>query len=494
MREARNLVAGEWRASDIEFVTVNPATGESIGMAYAASKNEVQSAVSAARSAVTDFQKLSLQDRASALRKMAEAIVASADDLKELITLEMGRPIAESEIEVYETADMLNYFAEEGKAFLSGEAPPVNSSLFPGKLSLTRREALGVVGIIKPWNYPLELPFWSIGAALLAGNSVVLKPSELTPLVGAEIGRIVLEADLPSGTLNIIQGNGKTGECLVDSDIDMISFTGSVETGKRVMEVASRRVTKVSLELGGSDPFLVLDDATLEEAVNGAVWGRFTNCGQVCVSAKRIIVVDDIADLFIDELVKKVKALRIGDGSDPNTDIGPLVSQSQRDRVMSQVEDAVAKGAKILAGGKIPNGHEAGFFYEPTVMVNVTSNMRVLKEEVFGPVAVIQRAHDFEEAIQRANQSDFGLGASVWTTSVSKAFQAAERIRSGTVWINEINVAYPSCPWGGTSMSGFGKELGKEGIFEYTSLKHINVDYSASRTRDWWFPYGAEGD
>lgn len=483
------LINGKWIEGNTTFESIDPATEDVIGISYSANEGIVREAVDAANEAYGDWSKSSLWQRASFLKKMAGIIRERAGDLKRLITLEMGKPQFESEIETYETADMIDFFAEEGKAYLTGETLPINSSVFPNKFSFTIEESVGVVGIIKPWNYPLELPFWSIAPALLAGNTIIFKPSEYTPLIGIEIGKIAHAAELPPGVLNVIPGDGVVGEQLVKSDVDMIAFTGSVETGKKIMKNSSEKLHKLSLELGGSDPFIVCCSADIEEAANGALWGRFANCGQVCVSAKRIILLEEIGERFIDLFLNKVLALKIGNGLNPQTDLGPLVSEKQRQKVISQVKDALDKGAELKCGGKIPSGFNKGFFYEPTVLLNLNEEMRVLNEEVFGPVAPLLTAKDMNNAIELANSTTFGLGASVWTTDMDEMWTTIRKINAGMIWINEINVAYPNCPWGGVKQSGFRKELAKEGVLEYTNLKHVNVDYSKNETRDWWFPY-----
>lgn len=490
MNDGKMLINGKWIEGANKFVSINPATEEPIGSVTLSTSKNIKEAVKAARNAFEKWSNTSLWERGNFLKKVADEIEKRADTLKELITKEMGRPLPESEIEVYETADMINFFAEEGKAYLEGESLPINNAVFPNKFSFTTRESIGVVAVIKPWNYPLELPMWAIAPALLTGNTVVFKPSELTPFVGIEMGKIAQEAELPPGVLNVITGDGAVGELLVQSDVDMVSFTGRVETGKKVMRSSSEKLHKISLELGGSDPFIVLQSADIEEAVNAAVWGRFTNCGQVCVSAKRIILVEKIADIFVDKFVKKVSQLKIGNGLDPATDIGPVVSNSQREKLTHQVIDAVEKGATLKLGGQVPQDFKKGFFYEPTVLTEVTKEMKVLTEEVFGPVASIIVVKDVDEAVKIANDSTFGLGASVWTTDLDAAFSITKKVKSGMIWVNEINVAYPNCPWGGVKNSGLGKDLGKEGVLEYTTTKHINIDYGGDKKRDWWFPYG----
>ncbi len=493
MTECRMYINGKWLDSDTSFYSINPATEKIIGKIYLSSEENVRMAVESAKKAQSKWSALSLNRRAEYLKKMGKIILQNSESLKVLITREMGKPIRESEIEVLETADIINFFSEEGKAYMNGETYSVDNSIFPDRINLSIREPVGVVGIIKPWNYPLELPMWSILPALLTGNTVVFKPSEYTPMVATVIGKIAEEAGLPQGVLNIVNGNGRTGEALTLSDVDMISFTGSVETGKKIMMNSSKKLHKLTVELGGSDPFIILSSANLEEAVNGALWGRFNNCGQVCVSAKRIIVLREIYRDFLDLFVEKVSDLNIGDGLLPDTDIGPLVSETHRQKILEQLSDAKKKGATVETGGNIPKGFDKGFFFEPTILVDVRRDMRVWKEEVFGPIASIMVADDPKEAVNIANDSIFGLGASVWGQNMSDVFYITSNLKCGMVWVNEINTLQPNCPWGGIKNSGFGKELGKDGIYEYTHLKNISIYHGGKTTRDWWFPYGRKG-
>jgi acyl-CoA reductase-like NAD-dependent aldehyde dehydrogenase len=486
MQQGKLLIDGNWIDGDSPIISINPATEEPIGRVGSANEGIIEDAVNAAIKAHNKWDELSLWERAKYLKNMAQIILENADSIKELITKEMGRPIVESEIEVNETVDMINFFAEEGKAYLDGRTLPINSSLFPDKFSFIERDSVGVIAIIKPWNYPLELPIWAIAPALLAGNTIVFKPSEYTSLVGLEIGKIAKQAKLPDGVLNIIFGDREIGENLVKSDVDMISFTGSIETGKNIMRNSSEKLHKLSLELGGSDPLIVYPSADLEEAINGAVWGRYTNCGQVCVSAKRIILFEEIADEFLIKFKQKTSKLKIGNGLNRDVDIGPLVSDKQRKKLMDMVKEATDKGAKLLLGGKIPLNQKKGYFFEPTILSDVNEKMRVMNEETFGPVASIIIVKNEEQAINISNSNRFGLGASIWTTDLDTVFRARKKIKSGMIWVNDINVAYPNCPWGGIKNSGIGKDLGKEGILEYTLTKHINIDYGKKISRDWW--------
>jgi acyl-CoA reductase-like NAD-dependent aldehyde dehydrogenase len=488
MLEGKLLIGGKWIQCESKLESLNPATGEVLGKACLAGKKEVIEAVEAARLAQENWKNTGISERARIFIRIGDEILKRKQELKTLITMEMGRPLFESEIEVLKTSEMVKYFANEGKTYLDGDAIPISQDTF----SFTRFEPVGVVGIIKPWNYPLLLPFWAIAPALLAGNTVVLKPSDLTPFIGIEIGKICQDAGILDGVINVVTGDGSTGEYLVRSDIDMVSFTGSAETGKIIMENSAEKLHRISLELGGSDAFIVFKDADIEEAINGAVWGRFMNCGQVCVSPKRIFVEDDIADNFIKGFVNKAKKLVIGNGLDPSTDIGPMVSMEQREKLELQVEDAVRKGAIIECGGKIPLSQQEGYYYEPTVLTGVTHEMRVMKEEVFGPVATISIFESMDDAIALANGTVYGLGASVWTKNLDIAMRMSSQLECGMVWVNEICTLHPQCPWSGVKYSGMGKDLSRYGIREFVSTKHVNINFGTGKTRLWWFPYGED--
>ncbi|VVB85793.1 Lactaldehyde dehydrogenase [uncultured archaeon] len=479
MLEGKLLIGGKWISCKSKFESLNPATGEVFGRACLAGKKEVKEAVGAARLAFPDWKKTDISERARIFIRIGDELLKRKQELKTLITMEMGRPLFESDIEVLLTYEMVKYFANEGKKYLEGEAIQIN----PDTFSFTRFEPVGVVGIIKPWNYPMLLPFWAIAPALLAGNTAVLKPSDLTPFVGIEVGKICQDAGIPDGVINIVTGDGSTGESLVSSDIDMVSFTGSSQTGKNIMKNSAEKLHRISLELGGSDAFIVFKDADIEEAINGAVWGRFMNCGQVCVAPKRIFVEDDIADSFIEGFVNKAKNLVIGNGLDPGTDIGPMVSMEQREKLELQVEDAVRKGATTECGGKIPLPLQDGYYYEPTVLTGVTPEMKVMNEEVFGPVAVISIFDNMYEAIACANRTVYGLGASVWTKNLDIAMRMSSQLECGMVWVNEVCTLHPQCPWCGIKHSGMGKDLSRYGIREFVSIKHVNINFGTEKTR-----------
>lgn len=493
------LIGGKRVTTRKSFPSINPATGQSLGLASYASYDEVAAAVASARDALPLWKALPLADRAAIVTRAAGEMVADAGEfgalavspLKRMIVEEMGKSIHEAEIEVFETADMMRYFAESGPRVLQPQVPGLNTELWPTKRSVIEFEPVGVVGVIKPWNYPLEIPIWSIAPALVAGNTVVFKPSELTPFVGLMIGDIFARAGLPAGVLNVITGDGQTGSALVAADVDMVSFTGSVATGKRIGAICGERIRRASLELGGKDALIVDEDVDVELAANGAVWGAFTVSGQVCVSAERIYVHKAIADGFISRVIEKTAALKIGHGMDPDVSVGPLVSQSQREKVERHVQDAVKHGARVLIGGKRPEGQEyrSGFYFYPTVLTNVTSEMAIMHEETFGPVMPITVVDSLAQAITLANATRYGLGASVWTRDIAKGEDIARRLEAGMVWVNDINVALPQCPWGGVKQSGTGTDLSELGILEYAHAKHISVETGTASRRDWWFPY-----
>jgi acyl-CoA reductase-like NAD-dependent aldehyde dehydrogenase len=378
---------------------------------------------------------------------------------------------------------MVSYFANKAPELLLPRKPLLNQELWATKQSEIVFEPLGVVGIIKPWNYPLELPFWAIAPALVTGNTVVFKPSEHSSFVGLEIGKFFEEAGLPAGVLNIITGDGSAGKILVQHDfVNMISFTGSVSTGREIAVECAKRLRKCSLELGGNDAAIIEADVDLELASNGLVWGAFCNSGQVCVKAKRIFINEEILDELTEKIVEKTNSLRSG------IDYGPIVSEKQLKMIESKIKDAVSKGAKILTGGRRVDGIN-GYFFLPTVMTNLDMTMNLMNEECFGPVLPIISVKDTTDAIERANHSIYGLGGSVWTSNLEKGVKIAKSIQAGMVWVNDVNVAFPETPWGGIKNSGLGVELSEFGIYEFVQPKHINIEISSNTRRDWWYPY-----
>lgn len=490
MISGKLFINGKWVDGETKFDVIDPATEQPIGYAYEAGIKEVTEAVKAARSAFSNWKSMPIEKRSEILLKAVDVILARYDKpgkqtpLKNLIHQEMGKMLPEADIELVESSDMLRFFATRGPELLVETTPLLDKGLWPTKKSLLVREPVGVVALIKPWNYPFELPIWALGAALIAGNTVVLKPSELSSLTGLEIGRVFDDAGLPPGVLNIVTGPGSTGKYLIESnDIDMVSFTGSIKTGRYVAAECAKRIRKISLELGGKDPAIVLEDADLELAANGLIWGAFGNAGQVCAGIKRAYIPEKTADQLIELLISKIKILKLG------VDIAPLVSRQQLQKVEEQVSDAIAKGAKVLFGAKRPDGFTKGFWYLPTVLTNVDNTMLVMSEETFGPVLPIVTYQSLSEAIELANNSKFGLGASIWTKDPEAGKAIASQLDAGMVWVNEVNLPFPQCPWVGVKESGIGLELSDDGILEYTRIKHISLELSSDQTRVWWFPY-----
>lgn len=472
-----------------EVVSINPATLEELARFRIASANEVNAAVARARVAQPAWGALSFRNRARYILKLQRELYDRQQEIISIISDETGKPAFEAlTAEVFPACDLMSHFAANAARILRDER--FTLAVFRNKRSMITYEALGVVGIISPWNFPFSIPTGAIVMALAAGNTVVFKPSEYTPLVGDAIKRLFASAGFPEGVLEVVQGNGSTGAALVDSAVDKIFFTGSVGTGKKIAESAAKRLLPVVLELGGKDPMIVLEDAPFERTVQGAVWGAFTNCGQVCASVERLYVTEPIAERFIAAVVEGVKKLRIGAPSGCSTDVGPLTNENQLNVVGNHVADAVAKGARVLTGGR-RRDDLGGYFFEPTVLVDVNSSMRVMTEETFGPVLPIKIVKDEEEAISEANSTRYGLLASVWTSDNERGRRIARRIEAGTVIINDALYTHGAAqtPWFGVKESGLGVTHGSHGLFEFVRMKHVNWDLLPMKSNWWWFPY-----
>jgi len=460
---------------------INPSTGKVFAEASLASLKEVEAVISSARFAFDKgvWPRLSLSARKQFISKIAQGILDRAGELAELESANSGKPIKESTfMDIPSAAKAFEYAASNFESFLSSE----NLEVSQDAKAVLRREPVGVVVLIIPWNYPLLIACWKLASALAAGNTVILKPSSLTSLSALKLAQIVHETGLPAGVVNIINGSGsRIGEALCnDKRVDMISFTGSNEVGKLILEYSSRNVKKSIMELGGKSASLIFGDVDIDTAVNSSLCSIFLNQGQMCTAMSRIFIQDKIYDKFVADFVKKAKALKIGSSESHETQMGPLISVDQRKKVIAYIERAKQEGAKILCGGKIPPGPELknGYFFEPTVIADVSPQMRIFNEEVFGPVAIVGKFSDAREAVELANASDFGLASCIWTKDIALAQELAEKINSGVVWVNTYGMFYNQLPYGGFKRSGFGKELGREGFFEYTRLKNIVIDRS----------------
>ena len=478
-------------AADTDWlVSTNPATGAEVGRVRITPPEQVPAAVKRAREAQHGWGATPARDRARVFARAARVLYDRMDAVALRISEEQGKPHLEALLHDVSTAiEHALWCASDVPRLLAPERVRSPQLTYRAKRHTLRYEPVGVVGIISPWNFPFGIPFSEVAIALACGNAVVLKPSELTPLAAEEIAAVFSDAGLPERLLQVIHGDGRTGSALVAAGVDKVFFTGSVGTGRTVMRAAADALVPVVLELGGKDPMIVLDDADVDLAARGAVWGAFANAGQVCASVERAYVHESLAAGFVDRVVAQAQGLRVGAHDDPGADVGPLVSDRQFSIVKDLVDDAVAGGARLLTGGPDPRG---GRFFRPTVLVDVRPDMRIMREEIFGPVLPILTVRDEEEAIAAANQSEFGLSASVWTRSKRRALQLAERLHVGSVWINDHMYSHnaPQLPWGGVKSSGFGRSHSKHGVYECVHIKMVGAD-SGRMPRPYYFPYGS---
>ena len=464
---------------------VNPATEEILEEVGSASPEQIDDAVAAARRAFASWKKTPAAERGELLHQLSQWITAHTDPLAVTLTSEGGKPLVENRDEMGWSAACCDFYAELGRT----ERGRVVPSGEVGQLSLVLKEPFGAVAAIVPWNYPILLLMWKLAPALAAGNTVVLKPSPYTPLSTNQLAEGFAEI-FPPGVINVVTGEADVGAALTaHPDISLIAFTGSVETGKKVMTSAAESMKKVHLELGGKDAFIVCDDVDLEVAAKGAVWASYLNSGQVCTSAERLYVLDDVFDDFVDAFVSETKSLVIGDPMKDATDIGPLVRGVQRERVEKQLESARAAGATIVHGGD-RGGFERGYFLTPAVVLDVDDDMELMRRETFGPVAPIARAATLDEAIERANSSEYGLGANVYTGRLDYMMKAMEDLEAGTVWFNDPLTDNEAAPFGGMKASGNGRELGTEGLDDFRQTKHVHIDTKMD-VKSWWYPYSA---
>jgi succinate-semialdehyde dehydrogenase/glutarate-semialdehyde dehydrogenase len=479
-------------AASAQIVSFDPATGEEVGRVHHCSATEVVRAVERARAAQKEWAELSLRERAALILRARELILNEMDEIAQLISRESGKPTAEAvAMEIVPTLDLMRYFARHTGRLLRAERINIGLYSLMGRSSHVVYRPVGVVGIIAPWNFPWAIPLGEVVMALMAGNAVVLKPSELTPLVALRIGDIFRRAGLGDGLLEIVTGDGSTGAALVEAGVDKIMFTGSVATGRRVAEAAAQKLIPVVLELGGKDPMIVFEDADMEAASSAAVWGAFANAGQACASVERCYVHEKIAPEFTARVVAKTRALRQKGNAREDADIGAMSGERQVQIVESHVRDARARGARVLAGGGRPRELPHGSFHEPTVLADVNHTMIVMREETFGPVLPLMIFKTEDEAIRLANDSSFGLTASVWTKDLRRGRRIAGRIEAGTVMVNEVLYTHgiAQTPWGGVKHSGIGRTHGRLGLLELVVPHHIHVNRLARFQDLWWFNY-----
>ena len=470
------FIDGKWvnSVSGKTFATLNPATGEAICQVAEADKADVDKAVKAARKAFDGgpWSKMNASDRGRLINKLADLIEQNAQELAALESLDNGKPyhIALA-VDLPLSVKCLRYYAGWCDK-IHGKTIPIDGPYF----CYTRHEPVGVVGQIIPWNFPLLMLAWKWGPALATGCTIVLKPAEQTPLSALRAAALAQEAGFPDGVINVVPGYGPTAGAAISGhpDVDKVAFTGEYTTGQIIMEAAARsNLKRVTLELGGKSPNVVFADADLDAAVEGSFFGLFFNQGQCCCAGSRLFVEEKVHDQFVEKVVKRAKSYKVGDPFDASTEQGPQVSQEQCDRVMSFIEAGKKEGAKLLTGGKRVVGQ--GYFIEPTVFDNVTDEMKIAKEEIFGPVMNILSFKDMDEVIRRGNQTQFGLAAAIWTRDISKAHRLAASLRAGTVWINCYDVFDAAAPFGGFKMSGIGRELGEYALQNYTEVKCVVV-------------------
>ena len=481
------LIGGRSVAGAGSPLTVeNPYTEETIATVGGASVEQTDAAISAAREAWRSWGTMPAGERCELLHEVARRLREQRDELAALMTAEVGKPLIENSDEIDWCAAAFDYYAEIGRDSAGRVIPPIESS----QLALVVKDPLGVVGCIVPWNYPLLLLTWKVAPALAAGNTVVCKPSELTPL--STLALAPLFDHLPAGVVNLLAGAAETGAALTaDERVDCIAFTGSVATGKRVAIACAERVARVNLEMGGKDPFIVCSDVAsaddLQIAARGGAWAAYLNAGQVCTSAERFYVMDDIYDDYVNAFVDHTRTLVLGDPTESGTDLGPMISAAQREKVVVQVEAAVAAGAELLVGGD-NGGQEQGHFYAPAVVTGAPAETALLREETFGPVAPIVPVKSLDQAIELANGTEFGLGANVYTRDLANAVKCMRELRAGTVWINDPLTDNDAGPFGGFKQSGLGRELGREGLEAFQETKHVHMETKIER-KEWWYPY-----
>jgi betaine-aldehyde dehydrogenase len=486
--ELKMYINGEWRLSSNHYTNkvINPANGELIAIAPRATIEETKEAISAAKEAFKSgvWSKLSAQERADYLLKIADKIDEKHDELVELEVKDNGKIKAEADIDIYDAASCFRYYAglirtPDGQTY--HVADPMQAMVV--------REPVGVTGLIVPWNFPFLMSVWKFAPALAAGNTIVYKPAEVTPITATKLVELIDEVGIPKGTVNLVLGKGSViGEVIAAShDVDMVSFTGSTEVGRSIMRNAAGNLKKISLELGGKSPNIIFADADFEAAVDNALVGIFYGSGQVCSAGSRIIVEESIYDQFVEEFVRRAKNIKVGPGLEEGSEMGAIVSEAQLNTILEYIEIGKKEGATLACGGNrlTENGLDKGFFIEPTVFIDVTPEMRIVREEIFGPVAVIQKFKHEEEAIELANDTIYGLAGGVFTSDGAKALRVIKEVRAGITWVNTYGPTYNEAPWHGYKQSGIGSSLGTFGLDEFQEVKQIIIILAVGPTG--WF-------
>ncbi len=480
-------INGEWvgSSSGETLEVFDPATAELIDTVPNGTAEDALKAIEAAKLAFNGWRWVTALERARMLQQAADKLRLHFDDVVELLTLEEGKAISENEEETEWVIGTLEYYAGLIRHYRGRVIPPADRSQF----NFVLKEPYGVVGCIVPFNYPLLLMIWKVAPALAAGNTVIIKPSTHTPLSMLRLAQLVFD-HFPPGVVNVLTGRGsRVGDVLVEHpDVPVIAFTGSTEIGQHIAGLAAKRIKRLHLELGGKDPFVIAPDADIETAVEAVAYAALINAGQVCTSTERVYVPEHLGQAFAGAMVDFVRGLRLGPGLERTTDMGPLAAPGYRDKVAGHVAEAVSKGAKVLTGGQAPPNMARGWFYEPTVLVNVNHSMKCMREETFGPTIPIMTYRTFDEAIALANDSDYGLGAVIRTNDARLAKRFFEEVRAGTVWINDPLTDNYAGPFGGMKLSGNARELGEEGLESFLETKHVHWDFD-DKPKDFWYPY-----
>lgn len=473
-------IDGEWVTSSSGEIReiINPATGKVIDVVAEGTAEDVKKAVAAAKRAFYEdgWMETTAIERASYLYKIADKLESMEKEFSEIDTLDNGKPLRETVADVQDGVACLRYYA----GLVNKPSGQIYEVPDPNMQSMVVREPIGVCGQIIPWNYPLLMALWKIAPALAAGNTIVFKPSEVTPLSAIKLFEVIESVGIPKGVANLVMGAGAVvgHEIAANMDIDKVAFTGGTKTGRSIMQAATGNIKNISLELGGKSPNIVFADADFETAVDYALFGIFCNQGQVCSAGSRLILEDKIYAHFIEKLVERAKKIKVGFGVDPETEMGPLVSKIQMDKVLNYIEIGKKEGAKLVCGGNKINTEELkdGFFVEPTIFIDTTPDMTIVKEEIFGPVLVVQKFTGEEEAIKLANDTVYGLAGAVFTQDGAKAMRVIKKLRAGITWVNSYHPTFNEAPWGGYKQSGIGRELGTFGLEEYTEVKQININ------------------
>ncbi len=484
------LIDGEWvYSSSNEFMTIiNPCDQSELAYAPRATVDDTRKAISAAKRAFYEdgWMDTPQSELAEKLSRFADLMEQNVERLATAETLNTGKAYIESEYDVYDSVGVLRYYVGLISK-PSGQTYNIKSD--PNVMGMTIRQPVGVCGMVSAWNFPISLAIWKIAPALAAGNTIVFKPAEITPLSAVIMFELLEEAGYPRGVVNLVLGSGSVvgNEIAQSHDVDKVAFTGSIKAGQSIMKAASGNMKMISVELGGKSPSIMFADADFETAVDYALFGMFYNQGEVCSASSRILVEDTIYDRFMDAFIEKTRKIKIGNGMEDGVRMGPVISEEQMNTVLNYIDIGIKEGATLALGGKrMTEGEYAkGFFIEPTIFTDVTPDMRIVREEIFGPVVVVQKFHGEQEAVELANDTDYGLAAGVFSNDISKALRVIKKIRAGITWINTYGPVYPEAPWGGYKQSGIGRELGTYGLDDYTEVKQININTAPAPSK--WF-------